>query len=361
MSTSSPSPSRRRRRGAYLAVAVLGLPALAGCSSPGDSGGSDSSETKLDSDKVVFADYGGTTREARTAAFLDPFAEEYGVRAISADADPAKLPLFVENKQADWDLIDLDSWDVVRFSEQGALESLPDDVQRSDLVPSEYQEFATGGYNASTGIGYSTAEGSPVPTSWADFFDTTGFPGKRALPSFAYFEAEAALLADGVACEELYPLDFDRAFAKLDEIRGDILYYDSFGQAVQYLAQGSASMILIPNSRIQALKDQGLSVDFNWAEAFFTWTAAAVPKYAPDLDAALALVGEMSTPEAQAEFSKLTGYGPMTSEALDLLDEETLSQLPNAHIDEQCAPDPTGLAADMDTYSQEYQTWQTKK
>ena len=51
-----------------------------------------------------------------------------------------------------------------------------------------------------------------VPAGWADYFDTTKFPGKRG--AWDYSEGgmfEFALMADGVAPKDLYPLDLARA------------------------------------------------------------------------------------------------------------------------------------------------------
>jgi len=58
------------------------------------------------------------------------------------------------------------------------------------------------------------------PSSWADFWDVKKFPGSRSLclsdsPRTLIF----ALLADGVPRDQLYPLDIDRAFKKLDQIK----------------------------------------------------------------------------------------------------------------------------------------------
>ncbi|MBS1881680.1 MAG: extracellular solute-binding protein [Actinobacteria bacterium] len=305
---------------------------------------------------MVFADYGGTTRNARTEAFLKPFGEEFGVNTVSADADPAKLQLFAENKKAEWDLIDMDNWDVARFSKEGLLEKLPADVKRVDGVPKQYQEYASGGYTAVTGFGYRTGEG-PTPKTWADFFNTEKFPGKRALPDFAYFQIEAALLAEGESCDQLYPLNFKKGFEKLDKIRNDVLFYDSFGQAVQYLAQGSVSMALIPNSRVVFLEEQELPVAYNWNEGFYEWTAAVVPKYAPHPEAAFALVNYMAQPEPQAEFSRLTKYGPTNSKALAGLTPETKESLPNAHEKEACTVNPAGLGAEEEKYGELYTEW----
>lgn len=338
-----------RWRGPVIITALAALLPLTAC-------GADPADSGFESDTVVFADYGGTTRAARLQAFFTGFTTETGVQVVSADADPAKLFLFAENGAAEWDAIDLDAWDVIRFSEQDLLAELPDDVTRVSLVPEEYQAYATGGYNASTGIGYNT-ETSDAPGGWADFFDTSAFPGKRAVPSFAYFQAEAALLADGVACEDLYPLDFDRAFAKLDTIRDDLLFYDSFGQGIQYLSQKSVALALIQNGRVSAVQDQGLPLGYAWDEAFFTWTASAMPADLPHSDTAAALIDLMSQPETQANFARITKYGPMNPDALDLLDAETLERLPNAHLDVACEPDPAGLAADIDEYNTAYADW----
>jgi putative spermidine/putrescine transport system substrate-binding protein len=345
------------RRGRVTLCLLVLAAAATGCGD--DDGGDEASaggNRDVKSDTVVFADYGGTTRTARSEAFLTPFSNEFDVRPVFADADPAKLALFAERESAEWDLIDLDSWDVVRFSEQDLLAKLPADVTRVDLVPTEYRAYASGGYNASVGFGYRT-DVDATPKTWADFYDLEKFPGKRALPNFAYFQAESALLADGVACDDLYPLDLDRAFAKLDDIRDEVLFYDSFGQAVQYLAQGSVSMALLPNSRVQILKDQELPVDFSWQDAFFQWTAAAVPKHAPHSDAAFAVVDFMSQPENQAQMARLTKYGPMSSRAEKLLDEETLKQLPNAHLDTACEVDNAGLAANLEEYGAAFTEW----
>ncbi|MBA2697365.1 MAG: extracellular solute-binding protein [Nocardioidaceae bacterium] len=59
-----------------------------------------------------------------------------------------------------------------------------------------------------------------MPATWVDFFDTKKFPGKRTFPKSIYAgTAEIALMADGASRDDLYLIDFDRAFAKLDETR----------------------------------------------------------------------------------------------------------------------------------------------
>jgi putative spermidine/putrescine transport system substrate-binding protein len=328
---------------------------------PAAAGGGESG-LEVTSDRAIFADYGGTTRAAREHAYFGPFTEQTGARVVSADADPSKIQIFAENGRAEWDLLDVDGWDLVRFADAGMLKKLPEEVTRTDLVPEEYQDYAAGGYTLSVTIGYRTDKPAK-PNSWADFWDTEKFPGKRGLPNFAYMVIEAALLADGVACEDLYPLDLDRAFKKLDELRPHVLFWDSFGQGMQFLAQDAVSMTLAGNPRVSVLKKQDLPVDQTWNEAMhLPWTGMAIPKDAPNPDAAFALVDLMSQPEYQAEFARDTYFGPTNSKALELLDEGTLAELPNTpeRLDMACQIDPLAASKQIDEYTRRYTEWLAK-
>lgn len=349
---------------AFGALAAPGL--LTAC---GDDDGSSSKAGRsdgkydIDSDVVVYADYGGTTRTARQEAYFKPFTELTSVRVVPADADPAKMILFAERERSEWDVINTDGFDVIRFANDGLIRPLPDWVTKCDLVPEKYQKWGTGGYSASVVICYSTEEEGPAPESLADFWDTSKFPGKRSLPNFAFLQLEAALLADGVPHDEVFPIDFERAFAKLDELRDDLLFYDSFGQGMQYLAQGSVSMVLNSNSRGQIFKDQGLPIDFTWNDAILlSWTGEPVPKHAPHADAAFALVDFMAQPEQQAQFARLNLYGPTNSAALDLLDEATLEKMPNAPEHEKIAyvVDDEALAKQIEEYTDRFNEWLAK-
>ena len=67
-----------------------------------------------------------------------------------------------------------------------------------------------------------------IPVGWADFWNTSKFPGDRALggagPSSP--ELEFALMAAGVPPDKVYPIDIDTAFASYDKIkaqRGEVV------------------------------------------------------------------------------------------------------------------------------------------
>ena len=69
------------------------------------------------------------------------------------------------------------------------------------------------------------------------------FPGPRSLENSPKGNLEFALLADGVAPDKLYPLDVDRAFKKLDQIKHHIpVWWTNGAQHVQLLIDGEVSM-----------------------------------------------------------------------------------------------------------------------
>src|ERR1700724_2135702 len=91
------------------------------------------------------------------------------------------------------------------------------------------------------------------PKTWADFFNTKKFPGKRGVFNYVVGGGlEAASLADGATPSTLYPLNVNRAIAKLKTIKPDIVFYNSLGQSVEQLLAGNVAMSEVWNTRAYA-------------------------------------------------------------------------------------------------------------
>ncbi|MFQ6163465.1 extracellular solute-binding protein [Sinorhizobium meliloti] len=146
-----------------------------------------------------------------------------------------------------------------------------------------------------------------LPSSWADFWDVGNFPGPRSLPNIGQPEHPliAALLADGVPGDKLFPLDLDRAFRKLDEIRPHVtVWWGSGDQSVQMFRTKEVVMALMYSNRARSLQAEGLPIEISWEGAIldaYIWTILA---RAPRPLAALALLNFIYTrPEAHAAYS----------------------------------------------------------
>ncbi len=357
-----------QRAAALTGVAITpGLLAACGSDDEGGGGGSAASGGEPDTSKwpeitskeVVLAGFGGLTYDVRRKVEFDPFTEASGAKVIDAPWDYGKFVAMLESPRPEWDMIDFDGFSMIGLLDSGSkLAKLEPWVRRCDMVDAAYRDYAGGSYAYSVVMGWSTKAGAPA--TWADFFDTAKFPGKRAFPKSIYAGTlELALLADGVPKEEIQPIDFERAFKKLDTIKSDLLFYDSYAQGQQFITQGSAALIATANSRAEQLKQQG-DFEYTFRDAIlYPWGAFPMPANLQHKDAANALIDWMSSPEMQTEVAKQLLLGPIVSSAFESLSEEELTKTPNSPANrEQAYTIETERAAKQDAdYAERYANW----
>jgi spermidine/putrescine-binding protein len=114
------------------------------------------------------------------------------------------------------------------------------------------------------------AFGNRMMEGWADFFDVQKFPGPRALPDTGdreWWVPVAALLADGVAREALFPLDLDRAYRRLTALKPHVTaWWKSGDQIMQLMRSGEVVATMSYSSRSVPLAKTG-EFDFTWNQA----------------------------------------------------------------------------------------------
>jgi putative spermidine/putrescine transport system substrate-binding protein len=282
------------------------------------------------SGQIVWADWGGPTNEAFQDIFFSPFTEATGVEVVPTIMSGSIQYGMLEGDEGEYDTMMTGMAEVVLYNEN--LLPLPDGIEPSDQLPAEVAPYTI----ATPIIGYAQgflndtyADGGP--RTWADFWDVETFPGKRAVPGeYSDFMFEAALLADGVAPEDLYPLDLDRAEAKLNELKPDMVFYTEYPQVQQLLTSGGAAIAFAPNGQFAALDNAGIDVEVSWEQAFVEANPFVVPVAAANPDATFALAEVLADPELQADFSRRTQYGPSSSAAFEFLSDEEIAKLPNA-------------------------------
>jgi putative spermidine/putrescine transport system substrate-binding protein len=148
------------------------------------------------------------------------------------------------------------------------------------------------------------------PQGWADFWDVQKFPGRRALYSQPKPLLEFALIADGVLVDKLYPLDVDRAFKKLDQIKPHIsVWYEDLGQADVLLQNGEVDLMLTSNGRAYKAKQSGAPVDFTFKEGAWEQGYWVVLKNAPNTKNAMKLIAWTAQPDGEAVFAEAYAYG----------------------------------------------------
>jgi spermidine/putrescine-binding protein len=310
-----------------LAVATLGLAACGSSESTSSAaGGSTSAKSSSDSgDKKLVVDLTpGPVTDAFVAAYVKPFEKETGidVQMLPEGADPfGQTQAQIQSGNVQWDMVGCGEsggitypqyWEnvdrsIVTFPSSGLVSP--------DMIGPKYMTVWVTTYPM---LAYTTKAGSTTPQNWADFFNTAQFPGKRVVPNAGLYSAytvpAAALLADGVPIDKLFPLDLDRAYKKLAQLKPNVkTFYTDFTQSQDLLKNGDASQGMMLGSSAQELAAADPDVKTTFNQGFATNAAFCVLKGAHHAANAFRLMQYIYThPAAQAQITKQSYYSPPT-------------------------------------------------
>ena len=287
--------------------------------------------------ELTFATWGGAFTDAQRAAYFEPFAEKTGAKVWEDTylGGLSQVKSMVLAGQVKWDLVLVDEEELAIGCAEGLFERIDwDTLDGSSLMQEAVLPCGAGNLIVSTGIAYNSENiGERAPESWADFWDLETWPGKRGMRNSPQGGLTVALLADGVASEDISktlgtPEGLDRAFAKLDEIKSEIQYWEAGAQPVEWLVSGNVTMSSAYNGRIIGAKLEGAPLEYVWHDTSLTVSTWAIPTGSPNKDLALDFIEFSIQPEPQAEFSKIFLYGPTNLKAVDFLDPARASNLP---------------------------------
>lgn len=276
--------------------------------------------------ELVVCSWGGTYQAAQRKFFFTPFEKETGIKVIETSApDIARLQAMAQAGNMEWDMMAGSGRWYATLARKGLLEEIDyKKLNVTDLGYGAAQRFAVS-YMLSTQVLCYSKKGTKgiVPIGWKDFWDLKKIPGPRALHADVSFKLEFALLADGVPADRLYPLDVERAFAKLAEIKPFVKTWTTFNdQPAQLLSKGEVVMAEATCGRIVSARTMGLDVDMIWDQGAYQLSYMFITRGAKHRDEAYALAAFMNKPELQAAFCRDTGYGPTNLKALELIPKE---------------------------------------
>lgn len=284
--------------------------------------------------KIVVRDLGiGTSfMDAYGKAFTQATGIE--VQPVTGANDPiALIKQMVDSKTYTWDMSIVSRQVANQLSADGAgyLEPLKiDDAPGWKALPEMFRSPVYAGNDVvATVLGYRTDTVKTPPKSWADFFDTAKIPGRRAMRRSPVDSMEQALLGDGVAGDKLFPLDFDRAYKRLDAMKKNVaVWWTSGAQSTQLLQSGEVDLCPTWNGRAQAAVNSGAPVAIMWDQALWQSEGWAILKGTPNADLCREFIKFALAPERQAIFAKATGYGPTLPAAINSIDPAVAKTLP---------------------------------
>jgi len=333
---------------------LVGMVALSACG--GGSSGSDGGS-------VTYSGYGGTFQAAESKAWFGPFQEENPDIKVVEDQpiDLAKLAAMQETGNVTWDVISTS--DAQAYDDAETLEKIDCKVVECDGFAKgiEFNGYRMPYYTWSVALTYNTEEVSPPPNGWADFFDTEKYPGKRALWNQATGDTlEAALIADGVKPDDLYPLDVERALAKIDTIKDDVIWFEGGDECRQLVASGEAVMGNCWNDTVAAGKEEGEPIEIAWNQCFLLLGSLGIPKGSQNVENAQKLVAFMTSDENNAAVSNYATNGPVKEASLKDVKPEVAENLATSHSDVCISVDRTSLVEDGAEALKKMQEYQTK-
>ena len=288
--------------------------------------------------QLTIVNFGGANANAQKKAFYEPY-EKTGTKVVAVEynGEQAKVKVMVDTKNVTWDAVEVESPDVARGCDEGLFEKLDWSKvgNKADFLPAAVTDCGIGIFVWSTVMAYNGDKLKVGPKTWADFWDTKKFPGKRGLRKGARYNLEFALMADGVKPADVYKTlatkeGADRAFRKLGELKSSIQWWEAGAQPPQFLVAGDVVMSTVYNGRIDAANREGKNLVIAWTGGIYDLDYWVIPKGDANKDAALKFIAFASTPAAQAEYAKNIAYGPTNTKALAKLDAKTLSNLPTA-------------------------------
>jgi putative spermidine/putrescine transport system substrate-binding protein len=312
---------------------------------------------------------GGALQDAFRKAYWQPYSAAKSEKLVEDTnvVGLTKVKAMVEANNVIWDVVQMDEEDVVVGCDSGLLEKI--DWKSAAPATLELPKGSVSDCGVPTMLwakvlSYDSKRLPSGPKSWAEFWDTKRWPGKRGLRKQAKQTLEIALMADGVPASDVYKVlatraGQDRAFAKLDQIKKDIQWWESGAQPIEWLASGAVAMSSAYNGRIDAANKEGKSLAMVWKNQVYGPTYWVVVKGAPNKAKAAALIDYMSTAQAQKTFAETIPYGPINPKAQAALSKAVLDKLPNApqNIDAPLLQNTAFWADHLDELQQRFAKW----
>lgn len=291
------------------------------------------------SSTLIVNNWGGPTVEKMHTAWYGDFPAATGIQIQSTSIpDVAKLKIMAQVGSIEWDVVDFEGNQMLMAMRDGLLAPIDYDllyqlVPKDQLDASMLTEYGVGSTAFSTVMAWNTeVVGKEGPKSWAEFFDTDKFKGRRALYARPKPSLEIALMADGVAPDKIYPIDIDRAFAALDKIGPKVdLWVEKTSQWDVLIQNREVDLMGSSLARTKAQINAGEPYDLTFAQSVVEQSYWTIPKGAPNAADAQKLVAWMMRAEGQKKALEQQPYYTMTNTAVYAqLSPESLANLPGA-------------------------------
>lgn len=288
----------------------------------------------------------GAYLKSQILGFIRPFEDATGhrVNVIQYTGGVSEIRQQVRAWNIQWDVVDMELFDAILACEEGLLEPIdpaglapaPDGTPASeDFIGLEDTPCGVGNVVGSTVLGYREDRFETPPERLEDFFDLDRYPGRRGLRKSPKGNLEWALIADGVAPEQVYEVlstdkGLDRAFAMLDRLKPHVEWWEAGHEAVRFLESDQVAMTSIYSGRVPAARERGQPLAILWDHQVWYYDVWAIPKNGRNTELARAFVRFATSTESLAAQARYIPYGPTRRSSMAQLEPTLRQRLPTA-------------------------------
>ncbi|MEY9981497.1 spermidine/putrescine-binding protein [Bradyrhizobium yuanmingense] len=291
------------------------------------------------SGEVVVYSYGGSFTEGVRRHVYGPFTKATGIKVVDvvADLSEPQVKAMHQAGRIDWDIAYVQPQNYPTMQQAGMFEpvdySLWDEESLAGTSPRSRLKDAVSIFTVGMVLAYDRRSFPQTgPQNWTDFWNVQQFAGPRGL-----YGAEAtrnmvsALLADGVAPKDIWPLTddkIDRALKKLTEIKPHITkWWTAGGEPIQLLTNREYAMTNAYDGRVLAAVRQGVPIKLVWDGVYVRPNYATILKGGPNTANAQKLIAFLNRAQIAAGWTQGTGYPGPNLNQLDHLPADLIPLL----------------------------------
>ena len=324
---------------------------------------------------VTIASWGGAYSMSQRKAFHEPFMKETG-NVVLEDEWSGELGLIqaiVDTGNYKWDVIDVETGTALAGCDAGVLE--PIDTKKlgldaGDFIDGSWTECGVPTMVWATVMAYRTdVFPTDPPKSWVDFWNVEKYPGKRGLSKLgASANLEIALMGDGVPKEQVYEMlrteeGVKRAFASLDKLKPNLIFWAAGAEPPQLLADKEVVMTSAWNGRIyNAVVKENQPFAIAWDGQIYDFEYWTIPKGHPNQDLLYEYLAFVSRPDRQGDQSNFISYGQTRKGAEKFVNPDILQHLPTApdHLAVGLKSDGEFWRDNIEELNDKFQNWLAK-
>ncbi len=288
--------------------------------------------------KLTIVSWGGAYSASQQKAYHDPWTAKTGDEIINVDKAQnglSGLRAQVQAGNVTWDLVDMIPQDAILACDEGLAEPLdhnallapaPDGTPPTeDFIAGALSECFVSQIVYSNIVAFNTEmfPADKQPSTMVDVFDLENYPGKRRAHHIAVSFPNVSGLADGVPPDQVYevlgtPEGVDRAFAKMDTIKDQVIWWEEGAQPPQLLADKEVAFASAYNGRIfNAAVMEKQPFEIIWDAQVFELDGWVVPK--GKLEKVKDYLRFATDTQRLADQAKYISYGPARNSSAKLV------------------------------------------